>query len=105
MRLEERYDVEKVRNLSAEAVYRRVEEFLDSNPAFCRCEECVLDLVAYMLNRVTPEYATSLLDPLHPSREKVMKKAVELDLALEAGTKRIQKHPHHEGTGERNVIS
>jgi competence protein ComFB len=105
MRLEERYDMEKMRNRGAEAVYRRVEEFLESHPGFCRCEECVLDLVAYMLNRVTPEYATSLLNPLHPSREREMKKSVELDLALDAGVKKIRKHPHHEEAGERTITS
>jgi len=99
MRLEERYDFEKIRNRSAEAVYRKVEEFLGSHQGFCRCEECVLDLVAYVLNRVTPDYATSLLDPLHPNREKLMKKAVEIDLALDAGMRKIIKHPHHEVTG------
>ena len=103
MRLEERYDMEKIRNRSAEAVYRKAEEFLASHPGFCRCEECVLDLVAYTLNRVTPEYATTLLEPLHPSREKTMKKAVEIDLSLEAGMKKIMKHPHHQETGAVDI--
>jgi competence protein ComFB len=99
MRLEERYDLEKIRNRRAETVYRKVEEILETHAGFCRCEECVLDLVAYVLNRVTPDYATSLLEPLHPSREKTMKKSVEIDLALEAGMKKIIKHPHHEDAG------
>ena len=99
MRLEERYDFEKIRNRGAEVVYRKVEVFLESHADFCRCEECVLDLVAYVLNRVTPDYATSLLDPLHPNKDKTMKRAVEIDLALDAGMRKIIKHPHHEATG------
>ena len=97
MRLDEKYDLGKIRNRSAEAVHRKIEELLERGKGFCRCEDCVLDLVAYVLNHVTPSYATSLLDPLHPNGERVKKIAVEIDLAINAGMKKISSHPHHEG--------
>jgi competence protein ComFB len=96
MKLAERYDLENLRNISAEKVLKRVEKLLYERSDFCHCEDCVLDLIAYTLNHVTPMYGTSLLGPLHPNREREKKIEVEIDLAIREGLKRIKQHPHHE---------
>ncbi len=61
----------------------------------CTCEECVMDLVAWTLNHVTPRYYTSLLSPLIPDKTLEHKVRVQIDLAIAAGLKRLKKHPHH----------
>jgi len=96
MKLTEHYDLEKIRNRSSEIVFERVEKLLEERDDFCHCEECVLDLIAFTLNHVTPLYSTSLLDPLHPNKEKLRKVQIEIDLAIQAGLKRIIRHPHHD---------
>jgi len=97
MQLEEKYDLERLRNRSFEMVLKRIEKLLEERDDFCQCEQCVLDLITFTLNHVTPIYSNSLLDPLHPNMEKLRKVKIEIDLAIEAGLKRIKRHPHHEG--------
>jgi hypothetical protein len=92
----ERYHLDRIRNRSAEMVHDAVEQLLDTRPDLCHCEECALDLVAYALNRVTPRYSTSLLEPLAPDPALERRIRVEIDLALTAGVKRLKEHPHHD---------
>ncbi len=96
MALEDRYNLHTIRNLTAEAVYGRVQRLLSEREDVCKCETCVLDLVAYTLNHVSPRYQTSLLGDLHPDKGREKKLEVEIDLALQAGVQRLREHTHHE---------
>ena len=96
MALEERYNLETIRNKAAEAVYERVEQLLEAREDVCKCETCVLDLLAFTLNHVSPRYQTSLLGNLHPDKVQEKKLEVEIDLALQAGLQRLRKHAHHD---------
>ena len=96
MRLQDRYPLENIRNQAAERVYSRVEQLIEKQHDFCTCDTCVLDLGAFVLNRVNPRYTTSLLGDLHPDNEKIKKLDVEIDLALRSGLERLREHPHHE---------
>ncbi len=96
MKLSEQYNLVNLTNRSADLVFKRVERFLEENEDFCHCEECVLDLIAFTLNHVSPIYETSLLAPLQPNRARIKKVQVEIDLALQAGLKRVTENPHHE---------
>ncbi len=96
MALEESYSVETIRNKAADAVYERVEQLLAEREDVCKCETCVLDLVAFTLNHVSPRYQTSLLGNLHPDRMREKKLEVEIDLALQAGLQRLREHAHHD---------
>jgi len=82
-------------NRSEELVYDAVEALAEEGTAMCGCEECVMDLVAWTLNHVTPRYYTSLLSPLTPDPALERKVRVEIDLAISAGLKRLREHPHH----------
>ncbi len=95
MALPERYNLELIRNSSAELVYERVEGLL-KRKGLCPCETCVLDLVAFALNRVTPRYSTTLLGDLHPDQLQQKQLQVEVDLAIRAGLERLREHPHHD---------
>lgn len=95
MALQDTYHLETLRNETAEVVYKRVQELLDARPELCRCQTCVLDLVAFVLNRVSPRYSTSLLGDLNPDPLKGRRMKVEIDLALQAGVTRLREHPHH----------
>jgi len=103
MKILERYSFEHLINRSADMVFERIEELLDVRDDFCHCQECVLDLIAYTLNRVTPLYGTSLLGSLHPNRKKEKKVQIEIDLAINAGIKRIIEHPHHEDAKQETI--
>jgi competence protein ComFB len=95
MNLRERYNMDSLGNRSQELVYEAVEALVEEGTAMCTCEECVMDLVAWTLNHVTPRYYTSLLSPLNPDPLMERKVRVEIDLAIAAGLKRLKEHPHH----------
>ena len=62
MDIASRYNLEHLENRGMRIVLARIGEYLDAHPAFCRCEQCVFDLLAFTLNHVTPVYGSSLLD-------------------------------------------
>ena len=83
-----------MRNRSEELVFKKIEELMEEREDICGCESCVLDLIAYTLNQVTPLYGASLLGPLHSNKEGKIQE--EIDEAVEDGLKRIAENPHHE---------
>lgn len=85
-----------VRNCAAEDVWERVEALLREGVVPCGCPSCVTDLVAFALNRVKPRYTTSVLGDLHPDAAQKRRARIEIDLAVEAGLKRLREHPHHD---------
>jgi competence protein ComFB len=95
MGLRDRYNLDNLRNRTADMVFRRIEDLIDEHTGMCTCENCILDLAAYTLNHVTPLYATSLLDPLQPSAEKEKKVRLEIDIALKTAVRRVKERPHH----------
>ncbi len=95
MRLNERYNLESIGNRSEEIVWEAIGRLVDEK-AMCTCEECVMDLVAWTLNHVTPQYYTSLLTPLNPDPARDRKVRVEVELAIASGLKKLKAHPHHE---------
>ncbi len=94
MRLNERYNLDGIGNRSEQIVWEVIERLVDTR-AMCTCEECVLDLVAWTLNHVTPQYYTSPLTPLNPDPARERRIQVEVDLAIASGLKKLKAHPHH----------
>ncbi len=88
-------------NHTEETVFRRIDELLKERggrpdgEGICTCQDCILDLVAYTLNRVKPRYRVSLLGALRENEHEKRKLEVEIDLALQSGLERIRRHPHH----------
>jgi competence protein ComFB len=94
-----RYNLDNLENLGMRLVLARVGEYLEEHPRFCRCEQCVLDLLAYTLNHVSPVYRTSLLGPLTGSDPMRKKLELEIGIALDEGALRVERNPNHvEGT-------
>jgi competence protein ComFB len=96
MSLADSYRLDLLRNRTAEIVHRRVEQFLEEHPEFCHCEQCVLDLLAYVLNHVDPMYGTSLLDPFQPDPSREKKVRIQIDLSLQAGSRKVSAAPNHD---------
>ncbi|HVO39688.1 MAG TPA: late competence development ComFB family protein [Spirochaetia bacterium] len=95
MKLSERYNMDNMRNRAEEMVFEAIERTIGEDPEMCTCEECVLDLAAWTLNHVTPRYYISLLAPLRENQDARRKAQVEIELAINAGKKKLKKHPHH----------
>jgi competence protein ComFB len=99
MRLQEHYDMELLRNRMAELVFEWIAGLIERRDDFCKCQDCVLDLTAYVLNHVKPLYCTSLLGSLYPDEVLGKKLRVQIELAVHEGLKKIKNHPHHEQDG------
>jgi competence protein ComFB len=95
MSLADSYHLDLLRNRTAEIVHLRIEQFLREHPEFCHCEQCVLDLLAYVLNHVDPMYGTSLLDPFEPNPAREKKVRIQIDLSLKAGARKVIATPNH----------
>ncbi len=95
MVMEQKYRLENLRNRTQELVITRIEQVLAAGTDMCTCEQCVLDLLAYTLNHVTPQYGTSLLDPLSPNSEAARKVLIEIELAIEEGLRVVSARPNH----------
>ncbi len=89
------YNLDVLENRGLRIVLTRIGRFLDEQQAFCRCEQCVFDLLAYTLNHVTPLYGSSLLGSLSGNARLLEKLAIEIEMALEEGARRITLHPSH----------
>jgi competence protein ComFB len=90
-----KYDLENLENRGLKIVVARLGTFLEERPEFCRCEQCVFDLLAFTLNHVTPLYGTSLLGPLSGNTRLLDKIAIEIEMALEDGARRVARNPGH----------
>ena len=96
MKLRERYNLDSMGNRSQEMVYEAIERLVEEGTAMCTCEECVMDLVAWTLNHVTPRYYTSLLSPLNPDPGPGAQDAgARSTWRIASGLKRLKEHPHH----------
>ncbi len=95
MDIASRYNLENIENRSMRMVLERVGDYLEEQPGFCRCEQCVFDLLAYTLNHVTPLYRSSLLGSLGGSDRLLKKLDIEIEMALEEGARRIARNPAH----------
>ncbi len=66
MSIRDEYNFSIIENTMKERVIDTLEnEFETSDESFCRCDECVIDIVCYALNRLTPNYSASLYGALY----------------------------------------
>jgi competence protein ComFB len=67
---------------------------LPSHPDLCTCDECLLDIAAYTLNKVRPRYRVSLLDRV--SGADAGDYAREVRRAVTEAIMKIQANPSHD---------
>jgi competence protein ComFB len=63
------YDFDLLKNEAEVMVINEVEQQLEKEPEkTCRCNECIVDMVAIALNHIKPLYRFSLLGTLYASQ-------------------------------------
>lgn len=66
MSINDDYDFSIIENTVKEKVIDTLEEeFTDIDDSVCLCQECVIDMACYALNRLKPNYAASLYGSLY----------------------------------------
>jgi competence protein ComFB len=76
-------------------VLEELEQQLNEDNDICKCQECVLDMAAYALNHIAPNYRVSLLGKLYANtgNEKYMS---EIKKAVKEAISKIKKNPSHD---------
>lgn len=70
MSLKDKYDFDIIENTMKERVIEVLGNKLDNiDDSVCACEECVIDMVCYALNRLKPNYSASLYGSLYSRAE------------------------------------
>lgn len=49
----------KVYNITEDLVLQQLEDSIKQFPGACRCEQCMADVMAMTLNKITPRYVSS----------------------------------------------
>ena len=96
MKIAEYYNLDLLKRESETLVFERIGRLLDERSDFCKCEQCILDLVAYVLNNVSPLYGASLIGSLDPHQAKIKRVKGEIEVAIREGLKKVSKNPNHE---------
>ncbi|MBN2616910.1 MAG: late competence development ComFB family protein [Spirochaetales bacterium] len=65
MSLKDDYDFSVIENTIKDHVIDILEEELVGRDDICQCEECLIDIVCYALNRIKPNYSASLYGALY----------------------------------------
>ena len=95
MKIEDSYNFEYLRNEAEDIVKEVLEKELDADNEICKCQDCVLDIVAFALNNIKPVYKTSLSGSLYA---KNVRNTEYIDAAKDAvkyAIDIVKKNPSH----------
>ena len=97
MSLDNRYDFENLKNETERLVLEHLEKELDENADICTCEDCVLDMAAYALNKLKPNYRVSLLGRLYAqAKDEDEAYAKSVQKAVKEAVSKITQNPSHD---------
>lgn len=94
MGFQEKYDLSLLVNEKERYVLNELETQLRVRTEVCRCQECVLDMMALALNHTRPTYRVTLLGAIYARAED---DAVhqEIVLAVQGAIDKIYTNPSH----------
>ena len=94
MGFQEKYDFSLLVNDKERFVVAELESQLRVRTEVCRCQECVLDMVALALNHTKPVYRVTLLGAIYATAddEVVHQEIVE---AVQSAVEKIYANPSH----------
>jgi len=94
MGFHEKYDFSLLVNEKERFVVDELEAQLKVRTEVCRCEECVLDMVALALNHTKPVYRVTLLGAIYASADDGMIHQEIVD-AVQNAIEKIYENPSH----------
>ena len=94
MGFQEKYDFSLLVNEKERYVVDELEAQLKVRTEVCRCQECVLDMVALSLNHTKPVYRVTLLGSIYAQADDDALQQ-EIELAVQGAIERIYQNPSH----------
>ncbi|MBN1835952.1 MAG: late competence development ComFB family protein [Spirochaetales bacterium] len=83
-------------NEAEQLVIREIRRQVAGVPGVCTCDECMLDMAAYALNKVRPRYRVSLLDTVFADRKERGAYQQEIEEAVAEAIQVVKAHPSHD---------
>jgi len=98
MSIQDNYNFEFLINEAERLVMDELEHQLDSeyNADICKCEECVLDMAALALNKISPMYRVSLMGTLYAHSLQDTEYAEEVRKVVREAVTKVAKNPSHD---------
>ena len=97
MGIREDYDFEYLVNEAERLVLDQLEVQLSEadDAQVCMCQECVLDMAAYALNKIKPVYRVSLMGNLYAKSLQGSEYEAEIKEVVAQAVKKIAANPSH----------
>lgn len=81
-------------NLMEETVLNKIDQLLP-NTNYCKCESCRMDIAAYALNRLPPQYVQSVKGKvLYRFSSSQVQNDIEVTVAVSKAIEIVGKSPH-----------
>ena len=94
MGLKEEYDFSKMQNEAEYLVMEEMEKQLEGSDV-CRCEDCILDIATFALNRLKPRYRVSLMGTFYAHTIEDAEYRQTVKGAVSKAVGRIRDNPSH----------
>ena len=95
MNINDSYNFEYLKNESEEIVKEILGKKLDKDDSICRCQDCILDIVAFALNNIRPIYKTSLTGTLYAKSARETEYVEAAEDAVKHAIDVVKKNPSH----------
>ena len=89
------YDFSIIKNEAENMVILEMERQLDGSEV-CRCEDCILDIATFALNKVDPRYRVSLMGTIYAHAMEDTEYGLEIKTAVKEAIAKIASNPSHE---------
>ncbi|SDY88990.1 late competence development ComFB family protein [Tindallia californiensis] len=77
-------------------VDRMLKVFVEKDPNICTCENCILDVKAYALNHLPPQYfVTEKGEVYTKAKDLTIQFETDVTSVLVQGIEKVKKHPRH----------
>jgi len=96
MALKDSYDFDMLVNEAESLVLAELETQIARTPGLCTCQDCVLDMAAYALNKVRPSYRASLMGSVYARATVRPEYAREISHAVHEAIEKVKANPSHD---------
>lgn len=98
MGLKEEYNFSLLVNEAEKMIIQELEEQLkeEENQGLCRCQDCVLDIVALALNHVPAAYRSSFTGVIYMQKLEDKEHREKFRHAVKKAIEQIKKNPSHD---------
>ena len=96
MALKDSYDFDMLVNEAESLVLAELETQIARTPGLCTCQDCVLDMAAFALNKVKPSYRVSLMGSVYARAGARADYAREITQAVKEAVEKVRANPSHD---------